>query len=166
MKTKKLAAVLLTALITVSGTAVSASALDQPNMTAARNDLNKAENSLRKATTDKGGHRNRALDLISQAITEVNRGIDFDRATPGDRVLPRDRVIPRGRRRNGHFDAGKIVSSPDQPYMQEAKNHLQDALNHLQNATADKGGHRTRAIDLTREAIAEVNKGIAFDRGN
>ena len=166
MKTKKLACIVLTIISTLYVTALSVSALDQPNMTAARNDLNKAENSLRKATTDKGGHRNRALDLISQAITEVNRGIDYDRATPGDRVLPRERVIPRGRRRNGHFDAGKVVSPPDQPYMQEAKTHLQDALNHLQNATADKGGHRTKAIDLTREAIAEVNKGSAFDRSN
>jgi F0F1-type ATP synthase epsilon subunit len=160
MKTNKIAMVLLTTLITVSVTTLSASALDQPNMTAARNDLNKAENALRRATTDKGGHRKRALELISQAVTEVNRGIDFDRATP------RDRVIPRGRRRNSHFAADPVSSFPDQPYMQEAKNHLQEALNHLQNATADKGGHRTRAIELTRDAIAEVNKGIAFDRSN
>ncbi|MDT4968005.1 MAG: hypothetical protein QOJ64_2742 [Acidobacteriota bacterium] len=166
MKISKLATVLLAAIITVSLTALSVSALDQPNMTAARNDLNKAENSLRKATTDKGGHRKRAIELISQAIAEINRGIEFDRATPGDRVLPRERVIPRGRRRNGHFDASKVIPSPDQPYMQEAKGYLQDALNHLQNATADKGGHRAKAIDLTHEAIAEVNKGIAFDRGN
>lgn len=166
MKTKKLAALLLTTVMTVFVTALSASALDQPNMTAARNDLNKAEHSLRNANTDKGGHRNRALNLISQAIAEINLGIDFDRDTPRDRVVPRDRVIPRGRRRNGHFDAGKVVSSPDQPNMQEAKNHLQDALNNLQRASADKGGHRAKAIDLTREAIAEVNKGIAFDRSN
>lgn len=166
MKITKLAMVLLATLITFYVTALSASALDQPNMTAARNDLNKAENALRRATTDKGGHRKRALNLISQAITEVNRGIDFDRATPADRVLPRDRVIPRGRRRNSHSAATLVSSFPDQPYMQEAKNHLQDALNHLQNATADKGGHRARAIELTRDAIAEVNKGIAFDRSN
>ncbi|MBA2734091.1 MAG: hypothetical protein H0U54_14585, partial [Acidobacteria bacterium] len=99
MKIKKLAAVTLTAIITVSLTAISASALDQPNMTAARNDLNKAENSLRKATADKGGHRNRALNLISQAIAEINRGISFDRATPNRPILPRGR-----RRNNSHFD--------------------------------------------------------------
>jgi predicted metal-dependent hydrolase len=166
MKTKKLAAVLLAVIITVSLTAISAAAFDQPNMTAARDDLNKAENSLRNATADKGGHRNRALNLISQAIAEINSGIAFDRDTPRDRILPRDRVLPRGRRRNSHFDAGNVVSSSDQPNMQAAKNHLQDALNNLQRATADKGGHRAKAIDLTREAIAEVNKGIAFDRSN
>lgn len=160
MKAKKLAVVLLAVVITVSMTAISAAALDQPNMTAARNDLNKAENSLRKATTDKGGHRNRALSLISQAIAEINRGIAFDRSTPGPRI------IPGRRRRNSHFDKNNFVASSDQPNMQAAKNHLQDALNNLENATADKGGHRAKAIDLTREAIAEVNKGIAFDRNN
>jgi predicted nicotinamide N-methyase len=160
MKTKKLALMLLTAIVALSATAISASVVDQPNMTAARNDLNKAENSLRKATADKGGHRNRALNLISQAIAEINSGIAFDRATPNDRVWP------RGRRRHSHFAGSNFVASSDQPNMQEAKTHLQDALNNLQRATADKGGHRAKAIDLIREAIAEINKGIAFDRSN
>lgn len=57
-----------------------ANALDQPMMTAARNDLNKAENSLRKATADKGGHRERAMNLVRAAIDEVNKGIAFDRS--------------------------------------------------------------------------------------
>jgi hypothetical protein len=157
MKTKKLAAGLLIAIITVSLTVISAAAFDQPNMTAARNDLNKAENSLRKAAADKGGHRNRALNLISQAIAEINLGIAFDRATPGDR---------RGRRRFSHFNQNNFVSTSDQPNMQTAKKHLQDALDNLQRASADKGGHRAKAIDLTREAISEVNQGIAFDRSN
>jgi hypothetical protein len=158
MKTKKLAAVLTAAIITVSLAAISASAFDQPNMIAARNDLNKADNALRNATADKGGHRKRAFDLISQAIAEINLGISFDRDTPGDRR--------GGRRRNSHSNGGNFVSAADQPYMLAAKNHLQDALENLQRATADKGGHRAKAIGLTREAISEVDKGIAFDRHN
>ena len=79
---------------------------------------------------------------------------------------PRRGPSSPGRRRNSHFDKNNTVASYDQPNMQAAKNHLQDALNNLQRATADKGGHRARAIDLTREAIAEVNKGIGFDRTN
>lgn len=57
-----------------------ANALDQPMMTAARNDLNKAEKSLRKATADKGGHREQAMNLVRSAIDEVNKGIAFDRS--------------------------------------------------------------------------------------
>lgn len=44
-------------------------ALDLLMTTTAHNDLNKAENSLRKATADEGEHRERAMNLISQAIT-------------------------------------------------------------------------------------------------
>ena len=50
-----------------------------------------------------------------------------------------------------------------QPAMQGALHHLQQAKDGLQNATSDKGGHRQRALDLTNQAIAEVEKGIAYD---
>ena len=134
-----------------------ANALDQPNMTAARSDLNKAEKSLRKATADKGGHRERAMNLISQAIAEVNRGIEYDRK----------HITPSRRgRRNSDFEENNFVAVADQPNMKAAKEHLQDAINHLQRADKDKGGHREKAIELVRDAIAEVNKGIAFDRSN
>lgn len=133
-------------------------AFDQPHMTAARNDLNKADTSLRKATADKGGHRNRALTLISQAIASVNAGIAYDKT----HLTPKG----RGRRTSEFLPVNFAAASPDQPHMQAAKDHLQDALNSLQKASADKGGHRERAMDLVREAISEVNKGIAFDRRN
>ena len=135
-----------------------AAALDQPNMKAARGDLNKAENSLRKATADKGGHREKALNLIERAITEINRGIEYDRnhITPGR----------RGRRGSSDFEENNFAAASDQPNMKAAKEHLQDAINHLQRADKDKGGHREKAIELVRDAIAEVNKGIAFDRSN
>lgn len=160
MKIKKLTAVLLTALIMGSLTIISAAAPDQPNMTAARNNLNKAEKSLRKATEDKGGHRQRAINLVNQAVAEVNRGIAYDKATPGD----------RRHKRNSDFADESIFAAAetaaDQPNMQAAKDHLQDALNNLQRATADKGGHREKAIDLVRDAIKEVEKGIAYDRNH
>ena len=49
----------------------------------------------------------------------------------------------------------------DQPNMRAALDHLQNAKRNLQSATADKGGHRQRAIDLVNMAIDEVNRGIA-----
>ena len=148
---KRIIIVFLAVLMFVSFT----NALDQPMMMAARNDLNKAEKSLRKATADKGGHRARAMDLITQAVNEVNRGIEFDRSTPRDR-----------RRKNNFDETNFVAASFDQPNMKEAKEHLKNALDHLQRASADKGGHRERAMDLIRSAINEVEKGIAFDRNN
>ena len=40
--------------------------------------LKEAKADLEKASTDKGGHRAAALRLTNQAITEVNRGIEYD----------------------------------------------------------------------------------------
>lgn len=50
----------------------------QPNMQEAIQHLRAAQNSLQNASTDKGGHRVRALELVNQAISEVERGMRFD----------------------------------------------------------------------------------------
>jgi hypothetical protein len=52
----------------------------------------------------------------------------------------------------------------DQPYMRAARADLQQARAQLQRATANKGGHRVKAIDHVNAAIALVNQGIAYDR--
>ena len=60
------------------------------------------------------------------------------------------------------FVAGR--ASADQPRMQAALEHLRLAKVELEKADHDKGGHRDRAIRLTNDAIAEVERGINFDR--
>lgn len=50
-----------------------------------------------------------------------------------------------------------------QPLMQKALNDLQEAHKALGNATADKGGHRVKAMALVAEAIQEVKAGLEFD---
>ena len=52
----------------------------------------------------------------------------------------------------------------DQPFMRAALSDLKQTRNHLNQATADKGGHRANAIDLTARAITAVDDGIAWDR--
>ena len=56
-----------------------AKAADQPHMQEALDALQKAHRELEQATSDKGGHRARAMKLVSQAINEVEKGIKFDR---------------------------------------------------------------------------------------
>lgn len=51
----------------------------QPHMNSALRQLRSAKASLNKATPDKGGHRNRAVELVDQAIDQVERGIAYDR---------------------------------------------------------------------------------------
>ena len=64
--------------------------------------------------------------------------------------------------------AGFLVgrASADQPHMHAALDHLRAAKTELDAATADKGGHRVKALALTKDAIAEVERGIRFDRRN
>ena len=108
MNKRNLLAILLTAVISVSF--VLPVRADQPRMKAARNDLEKAMQSLRKASANKGGHRERAMDLVSRAITAVDRGIEFDRS----------HFTPGRRRRNSDLDENilrSVSAMPDQPNM-------------------------------------------------
>ncbi|PYX33458.1 MAG: hypothetical protein DMG77_00605 [Acidobacteria bacterium] len=50
----------------------------QPEMSAAIQHLREAQNNLEAASHDKGGHRVRALELINQAMAEVEAGMRYD----------------------------------------------------------------------------------------
>lgn len=52
----------------------------------------------------------------------------------------------------------------DQPHMKRALEHLRAARAELRSAEHDKGGWRVRAIKNVDQAIADTEKGIAFDR--
>lgn len=145
MKTKTiLAAVVLLGIVAIAGAVP-----DQPFMQAARGNLQTAKNELQRATPDKGGHRVNAIGLVNNAIAEVNAGIAFDR-------------------RHNHASAltpeALFAGAPDQPHMQAALNALENARDNLNRATADKGGHRAKALDYVKDAISEVKKGIDSGR--
>ncbi|MGR4065119.1 MAG: hypothetical protein ACLQPV_06690 [Vulcanimicrobiaceae bacterium] len=50
---------------------------NQPHMQNALSDLNAARNQLNIAVPDKGGHRDNALNLVNQAIGQVQAGIAY-----------------------------------------------------------------------------------------
>ncbi len=60
----------------VGASATSASAY-QGNMERAISALYQALGSLKESTPNKGGHRERAMNLVQQAIGETQAGIDF-----------------------------------------------------------------------------------------
>jgi hypothetical protein len=49
----------------------------QPNMEAAIRHLRAAQDALQDASSDKGGHRVRALQLVQQAIEETREGMEY-----------------------------------------------------------------------------------------
>lgn len=67
---------------------------------------------------------------------------------------------------SGAVAAGLVAgrAAADQPHMQAALDHLKEAREQLEKASPDKGGHRAKALDLTRRAILQVEEGIRFDR--
>jgi len=77
-----LAAVGVTAAALIGASAPSAIAY-QGNMERALASLQDAFASLQAATPNKGGHRERAMDLIQRAIVQVQEGIDFANAHGG-----------------------------------------------------------------------------------
>ncbi len=129
--------------------AIAGAAPDQPFMRAARGDLQNAKSELQKATPDKAGHRVKAIALVNSAIAEVNAGIAFDR-----------------RHNHAHLVTAETLfaGAPDQPHMQNALNALENAKDNLNRASADKGGHRAKALDYVKDAISEVKKGIDAGR--
>src|SRR3954462_7420911 len=143
MKTSRIFAILLV----LSTVAIAAG--DQPMMQAAKGDLQNARHEVQQAIPDKGGHRVKAIELVNGAIAEVNEGIAFDRKHNHANSLTLDTLF---------------AGSPDQPHMERARTALESGKNNLENATTDKGGHRVKALDLVKDAIEEVKKGIEAGR--
>lgn len=130
---------ILLAILLGAAPILSARVPDQPHMDAALAFLNTAQNELKVAEHNKGGHRANALKLTNQAISEVNRGIEYART-------------------HNHAIGARV--SPDQPHMEAALSALKSARDELVQANADKGGHRANALKLINAAIDEVSKGI------
>ena len=55
----------------------------EPHMSAALGHLQQAREELQRATPNKGGHRERAMELINQAIEQVQQGEQYYQQHPG-----------------------------------------------------------------------------------
>jgi DNA integrity scanning protein DisA with diadenylate cyclase activity len=74
--TRKILSVVLAAVLIIGCTA-SICAADEPRMRAALEHLKEAREQLEKATPNKGGHREKAIEHVNHAIEQVERGIKF-----------------------------------------------------------------------------------------
>jgi hypothetical protein len=73
---KRMFAVFVIAALLVGGT-VGICAADEPHMRAALEHLREAREQLEKAVPNKGGHREKAIELTDRAIEQVKKGIEF-----------------------------------------------------------------------------------------
>ena len=74
MKTFKTTVVILLA---ISALGLNSAFARQPHMDNALRHLREAREALQRAEPNKGGHREKALGLIDQAIDQVREGITF-----------------------------------------------------------------------------------------
>jgi hypothetical protein len=79
MKTIKTSLVML---MVIAGMNLGIARADQPAMHGALSHLRQARADLERALADKGGHRERAISLVDQAIAETQAGIRY--AAPRD----------------------------------------------------------------------------------
>jgi hypothetical protein len=79
MTTRRIVTALFLTLIIAAGFVAGRATADQPHMQAALEHLRQARVSLNKATPDKGGHREKAIQLVNDAIAQVEAGIAYDR---------------------------------------------------------------------------------------
>jgi len=75
--TKKLFAALLLTAALASGFFAGRASARQDHMLNARGHLRQAREQLQDAVADKGGHRDKAIGLINDAIAEVDAGIEY-----------------------------------------------------------------------------------------
>ena len=66
-------------LLTLGYLAGCATGGGQPHMQSALDHLRSARDELNVAEANKGGHRERAINLINDAIDQVQRGMDYAR---------------------------------------------------------------------------------------
>lgn len=79
-RAKRLAASLLVlGLALFGGLLAGRVCADQPHMQAALDHLRAARRQLEVAEADKGGHRVKALRLVSEAVVQVEHGIEYER---------------------------------------------------------------------------------------
>jgi hypothetical protein len=69
----------LLCLVLLTGCIIGRASADQPHMQAALDHLRAARAELDKADADKGGHRMKAIALVNDAISQVEKGVGYDR---------------------------------------------------------------------------------------
>ncbi len=121
----------------------------QPMMAAALQDLQQAQQKLQSAEANKGGHREKALQLTQQAISDVQQGMRYA-AQHGDRATG---AVPQ---------QPAVQPTGNQPNMSAAEQYLRRAIQSLQSANTDKGGFRAKAITSAQQALGEVQAGIQY----
>lgn len=127
----------------------------QPKMQAALAALTQAQAEVTAAEPNKGGHRERALGFIQQAIDSVHAGMAYATAHPNEVGPAEGAAAPEP------VDE-EVAGAAAQPRMAAGIVALREARRQLREGKHDKGGDRRQALELIHQAIGELKEGIRF----
>jgi hypothetical protein len=68
--------------------------------------------------------------------------------------------------REQSIDTAGQQNAQHEPHMAAALQHLRQAEEELEKASANKGGHLVKAMELTKQAEAQVNQGMQYYNQN
>jgi len=136
------------------GQQAGSGAVDQPKMKEALQALQQARADLQQAPPQFAGHRQKAIELVDQAMQEINAGIQF--AAQQGITSPNS-----GANQQGYVQpVASSANNTSYPMMTEAQRALEQARNALQQAAHHFGGHRQKALDDITQALQEISLGI------
>jgi len=130
----------------------------QPQMQAALTNLRQAEENLRRADADKGGHRVKALELVNQAEREVQAGIDYDNRhnSRGEQYRDGDYRGNRDNRWNGRLssDDQQRFDSYYSRWIEYRRNNNKDEIISMEKRMQDVMTHNNIPLNTPYEQIA------------
>jgi hypothetical protein len=127
----------------------------QPKMQAAMQALQQAQAELQAASPNKGGHREQALQLVQEAMQDVDAGMQYAAAHPTEVGEAEGPAEPEP------VDE-EVKDAGTQPHMAQAMVYLREARKQLREAKHDKGGFRAKGLAAIAQAMHAVHEGIEF----
>jgi hypothetical protein len=135
----------------LTATSLLAYAADEPkhpHMHHALYELEKARVELKEAAHDFGGHREKALKAVDEAITQMGKALEG----AGDKYVAREP------------DKDVYKKYEFHPHIHHALHELREAHKELKEAKHDFGGHREKTLKDVNHAITQLEEALKFDK--
>lgn len=134
-------------------TVTSAHKWKHPEMHMALNSLRQAHLELQTAPHDFAGHRKISMQVTEEAIQQVETALKLDNDLP---ETPATRQSVPAAKVQDKVEGKKMLKT--------ARRNLQTAETELKKSVHKFEGHRLKAIELTQEAIKQVDEGLAASK--
>jgi len=119
-----------------------------PYMHHALYELAESRKEMKEAAHDFGGHREKALKAVDEAIVQMEKALEG----AGDKYVPKapDKDVYKGYEFH--------------PHIHHALHELREAHKELKEAKHDFGGHREKALEKVDHAIKQLELALKFDK--